>query len=198
MFSRILNFVKYNNAFTLTLGVLFLATGGVFAASPAVQEAVGDALIQKEETVTSIDNTYLVKLDISQFSPTAQVTEVTEDDEYYYLSYKLSTIDLADFTWKEVVNGKNLKISKRALGDNDLGLYVAKELGEVIARENEYISKVQDIEKSKGLKQKVVATTYKGLIGKFLSASEEVFPGYDPVVKPEPPPSAPEPQIAAV
>jgi hypothetical protein len=193
----LLHFLKYNNAFTIALGILFLATGSAFAASPTMQDAALGALVQKQETVTSIDNTYLLNLDISKFTPTAQVTKITEDDESYFVTYNLGTIDLVNYAWKEVLKEKDLKVSKRALDGNDLGLYVAKELGEVMAREQGYIAHVQELEKSKGPQQKTVATSYSGLIGKFLSPSEEVFPGYEPVVQPPVAP-APEPQSAAV
>jgi len=174
---RLLTFIKYNNAIPVILGVLFLGFGGAMAASPEVR----DAVISKEEVLVSVDNSYIVNTNLDAFQPSIQITEVTEDDENYYVGYSLQTIDLRDGAWGDTNKPGTLTVSKEILSTNDLGLYATKELGEVASRETEKLKETQTFEKRNGISQKVVATMYGGLVGKFLDTKEEVFEGYEPV-----------------
>tara|TARA_Y100000031_G_C8250369_1_gene400212 strand:- start:3043 stop:4200 length:1158 start_codon:yes stop_codon:yes gene_type:complete len=167
----------------MALGIIFLATGSVFAASEEVQEIV----LASEEKVTSVDNTFIVDVDLDSFTPSAQITDVTEDDENYYIIYTLYTIDLSDGKWGTVSQSKEVVVSRELLGEEDLGVYVAEEIKEVTDRQSSYLKEVQTKERKKGETQKVVSTTYSGLIGKYLDPKEEVIADYEPVVKPSEP-----------
>jgi len=85
-------------------------------------------------------------------------------------------------------------VSKAALGQyRDLGLYVTEQLKQIIDRELARLKETQMYER-RNVTQKVVATAYGGLVGRFLDSSTETLPGYVPVVKPPvPPPSPPTP-----
>ena len=184
MFRKAITFIKYNNILPIMLGALFLGFGGVMAASPEAREAVANSVVSKEEALVSVDNSFIVSIDLSAFEPSIQITEVTEDAENYYVGYSLQTIDLKDGAWGEVNKSGALAVSKVALGGEDLGLYATKQLSEVSSREIEKLKETQTFEKRNGVSQKVVATTYTGLVGRFLDTKEEAFEGYVPVVVP--------------
>lgn len=181
---KIINFIKYHNAFSVAVSLVFLSLGAVFASSPQMREDLAASLISANETVRSIDNTYIASIDLANFNFGLQITDIKEDDDSYYISYAFKTIYIRDYIWQDLSKEAILTVSKQALADKDLGLYVAEELSEVINYQLSYLKEVQQIEKQKGLSQKVVATEYAGLIGKFLNPKEEVFPGYSPVVSP--------------
>lgn len=185
MFNRIITFIKYHNALPLGFLVLFLGFGAAFAASPELREDATAAVISSTQTVVKVDNSLILNVNLEQFQPSAQINNVTEDADNYYVSYTLYTIDLQSGVWNTISRGQNVTVSKELLGNNDLGLYVAKQIKEVTDRQLEYLREVQDIERGKGITQKTVATTYSGLIGKFLDPKEETFPGYQPVIPPE-------------
>jgi len=172
---RILHFIKYNNAFTIGFVLLFLGSGVTLAANP-------DAVISKKETVRSIDNTYVIGASLDSYNFGLRVTDITEDDTSYFVTYTYTTIALDNYVWKDTTETKTLNVSKASLNGTDLGLFVAKELGQIIDSQVVYLKEVQKIEKSKGQSKKVVATTYSGLVGRMLSSREEVFDGYTPVI----------------
>ncbi len=174
----VLHFVQYHNAVPIALGFLFLGAGGVFAATNP------DVLYSETQEVLSVDNTYVVNTDFSSYSPTIQILTVTEDDASYYVSYRLSTIDVVDAVWRDTTKDIVLKVDRGVLGEyGDLGLYVTEQLNQVVARELAYLNEVQQLERRQ-VSQKVVATAYSGLIGGFLDSSTETVPGYVPVVTP--------------
>ena len=184
---RFLHFLQYHNAVPIALGIVMLGGGVTFAATNP------EAIYSAEQQVISIDNTYIAEKDLSAYTPTIEITGVTEDADNYYVAYKLSTIDLTESVWKDVVKGETITVSKIDLGPyRDLGIYVTQQLKQTIDREEARLVGTQEIEK-KNLSQKVVATLYGGLVGKLLNDSTEVLPGYIPVVQE---PNAPE-QIAA-
>ena len=182
MFKQFVTFIKYHNALPIGVAFLLLATGGALAASPELREGAREALVKAEEKVQSIDNSFIVNANLDTYTPKVHITEITEDEEYYYVTYTLQTIDLEDFIWQEVSREEVLKVSKESLGGGDLGLYSAEELGEVVNHRLSYLKEVQEIERGRGITQKVIATAYSGLIGKFLSPTEETFSGYEPVI----------------
>ena len=174
----LIRFFRYDNTVPLVAIGLVLFAGGAFAASPEAR----DAVLRAEEMIVSIDNSYIVDLDLDSYTPKIQIVDVKEDDDNYYVSYTFTTIDLANNQWQEVPKDKMLTVAKNALGGKDLGLYVTRELSEVIALETTRLKETQAIERNLGISQAVVATTYSGLIGKFLDSKEEILPGYTPVI----------------
>lgn len=180
--SSFFKFLQYNNAVPVALSIVLLGAGGAFAATNP------EALYSTEQRVLSIDNTYIVNKDLAAFSPRAAITGVTEDEEFYYVAYDFSTIDLLEYVWRDVVKKEVMKVSKADLGPyRDLGLYVMEQLKQKLDRESEYLKEVQSIEK-RNVSQKMVATAYGGLVGKLLDETTETLPGYTPVVVPPPEP----------
>ncbi len=176
--SRFLHFLTYNNAVPIALSIVLLSAGAAFAASEEVQQAVYNST----DAVVAVDNTYLTGKNLDAFTPRAEITAVTEDAETYYVSYTLTTIDVVDAVWQDVVLSKQMEVSKALLGEyTDLGVYVTEQLKQVVARQMDYLREVQAIEQRQ-VSQKVVATTYGGLVGKFLDDSTETLPGSVPVV----------------
>lgn len=166
-----------------------LSFGAAFAAS----EDVRDGIYSAETRTVAVDNTYIANRDLSAYLPRAEIISVTEDDENYYVSYQLSTIDVVDAVWRDVVKDASLRVSKAFLGEHlDLGLHVTKELGQVVASELDRLRETQLIERRQVTPQ-VVATEYGGLVGRFLDPTIQELPGYVPVVTPPQPP----PQVAA-
>lgn len=192
-----IKFIKYHNAVPITLGVLFLGAGSAFAMSPEIRDAVGDAFYDAQTTVVTVDNTYIANKNLDSYTPTVQIVNVTEDDDYYYVEYVLYTINIRDHTWQDVAESKTMSVSKADLGEyRDLGLYVTEQLGQVIDRELAYLKEVQGIER-RSVTQKTVATAYSGLVGAMLSDKTETVPGYVPVVTPESPSEEPDPVTVA-
>lgn len=182
-------FLQYHNAVPIAFSIALLGAGGVFAATNP------EAIYSANAQVIAVDNSYIAYKDLDSYSPTVSITGVTEDDEYYYVAYSFSTIDLLDYVWQDVTKQEVMKVSKADLGPyRDLGLYVTEQLKQKIDREIAYLREVQDIEK-KQLSKKMVATAYSGLVGQFLNDTTEVLPNYTPVVVPPAPPE-PEPVVA--
>ena len=181
--SKILHFLKYHNAVSI-IAVFLIVAGGSFAASPDLRQGVGDAIYTKTETVISIDNTKLLAADLNAFNPKLHITAISEDDETYYVTYQYETIEIQDAAWTDATKDGQLKVSKALLmvKHRDLGLYVAEELGEVASYQLSLLKESQTRERERGVSQKVAAVAYAGLIGRFLSPEEKVFPGYEPVV----------------
>ncbi|MFA5831308.1 MAG: hypothetical protein WC878_05760 [Candidatus Paceibacterota bacterium] len=186
MYGKFLNFIKYNNAFTIILGLFFFGFGISFAANPAIL----DSVYSSQETVVSVDNSRIVSADLDSYNFNLRINSITEDEKNYYAAYSYQTMAIEDGVWQNKEIAKVLTVSREALEGKDLGLYVAKELGENINYELSYLKKVQQLEKEKGESQKIITTEYSGLIGKLLDPKEEIIEGYNPVI-PEAVPEVP-------
>lgn len=185
---KIINFIKYHNAFTIIVVAVFSAFGASYAASPTIR----DSIYSTQESVVSVDNSLLLSTDLDNFNFNLKINSVTEDDTYYYADYSYQTLAIEDGSWQNVPEEKVLKVSKETLTGKDLGLYVSDQLGENINSELAYLKKVQNAEKESGESQKVVAVIYSGLIGKLLNPQGKVIEGYNPVIEPTPTVSATE------
>ena len=179
---RVWDFIQYNNAIPIGLFILFGGTGAVFAASPQAQQAI----YSSQDQVQSVDNTYIVNANLANQNFGLQITSVTEDTDNYYVSYTYNTIDVVNYVWQEVAVNKGFTLSKKELGNQDLGLFVAKQLGQEITQQLAYLTQVQEKERTNGTTLKTVATVYSGLVGKMLNPTEKTFPGYVPVVAEQP------------
>ncbi|OGG77394.1 hypothetical protein A3B35_01255 [Candidatus Kaiserbacteria bacterium RIFCSPLOWO2_01_FULL_54_24] len=178
----LLNFVQYHNAVPIAISIALLGAGGVFAATNP------EAIYSETQTPVSADNTYLVGKDLSAYSPRAEIVGVTEDEDFYYVAYKLLTIDLMDYVWQDIEREEVMKVSKPDLGPyRDLGLYVMEQLRQIIGSESARLSQTQEMAR-KNVSQKVVSVAYGGLIGILFDETTETLPGYTPVVQPPPPP----------
>ncbi len=183
MYQKIINFIKYHNAFTIILAMVFFGGGIVFAASPEAR----DGVYSTKETTVSIDNGLIVSADLDNLNFNLRIDSVTEDEKNYYAAYSYQTLAIEDGFWQTKEINKTLTVGKEALGGSDLGLYLAKELGENINYELSYLKRVQKLEIEKGESQKIVTIAYSGLIGRLLDPKTQVIEGYEPVI-PEPVP----------
>ncbi len=184
-FSKVIQFIKYHNAFTIGLVLVFILGGSVLA-SDAVREAViGSAIVERQ----GIDNSVLLDADLDNFDFMMQITAVSEDEQNYFVQYAYKTFSIKDNVWQEIARGDVLSVSKIALGNMDLGLYLKEELGEIIDNELAYLSEVKQNEKQEKGKTFVQETTlYTGLIGMFFDTKTRELPGYALVVAPSSPP----------
>ena len=178
MHVKLINFIKYNNAFTILLALFFFGFGVSFAAEPAIR----DSFYSSQETVVSVDNSYILSTDLNSHNFNLKINSITEDEKNYYATYSYQTIQIIDSVWQNKQVEKTLTVSKEVLEGKDLGLYLAKQLGENINYELSYLQKVQKLEKEKGESQKMITTEYSGLIGKLLDTKQEVIEGYNPVI----------------
>ena len=178
-----LNYILYNNSFTLIVVFVLLSGGTVLAANEDVREAVSEAVVSSEDTLTAIDNSLIIDVDIEDFDFRVQVAAIEEDADNYYVGYTYRTIEVLDGIWQEVEKEGSFQVSKGQLGESDLGLYIAEELNEFVNEQKRLLSETQQIEKNLGRSSKVVERKYAGLIGRFLDTEEVTFEGYDPVVK---------------
>ncbi|MDO8560679.1 MAG: hypothetical protein Q7R91_00500 [bacterium] len=178
MFQNFLHFLKYHNAVSIAAVFLIVASGS-FAASPDLRNSV----VSSQERIISVDNRLILLVDMIQFNPHLQIDSITEDPEWFYVVYHYDTLGIRDSVWQDIIEQKTLRVAKALLGKEDLGLYVAKELGEVLDYQRSYLTEVQTKERTNGATEKVAVVEYQGLIGKFLSPDKKIFPGYEQVVK---------------
>lgn len=180
---KLLNFIKYNNAFVIGLVLVLFAAGAIFAASPDARSAVAGKEIV---TVRGVDNSRIINADLGNFDFQMKIDNVTEDAANYYVEYSFRTIGIEANAWQTITRNLQMTVAKDALAGQDLGLYVQTQLANVAQNELAYLEQAQAAEKEKGLTQIVRTTEYTGLIGLVLDVKNAVLPGYDPVVKPEP------------
>ena len=180
MLKKIMHFIKYHNAFTIGLILVFVASGVIFASDTVREATIGKAVVEK----AGIDNTALLAADLDNFDFWVTITGVTEDEKNYYVGYTYKTLGIRDNVWQPVSRQETLEVSKSALAGRDLGLYVTEELGEVVDSELAYLKEVQQKQQEIGVMLVQETTKYTGLIGLVLNAKTRELPGYEPVVKP--------------
>jgi len=181
--NKITHFVKYHNGFVVGLMLALFGGAAIFAASPQAREAVlGEEIV----TESGVDNSALLAALLDDFDFGMTVENVTEDDGNYYIDYSFNTYQIQDNVWQIAPRHSLMKIDKLSLAGGDLGLYLQKQLSEIVQNELAYLKEVQTAEREKGPTRMVKTTEYTGLIGLVLDVKNAVLPGYDPVVKPAP------------
>jgi hypothetical protein len=181
MLERLARFIKYNNALPIGISLILVGGSAAFATSPEVRET----FVSSNDVVRSVDNSFIIQVDISTFDFNLQINNVMEDNDNYYVDYSYQSIVLDDYVWQVQTIEKRLTVSKIALNEHylkDLGLYVSKEIGDALEAEIQYLSRVQTLERNKGLSNKIVTTEYTGLIGKYFNTRDKTFPGYAAVI----------------
>ncbi|MCD6115192.1 hypothetical protein J7J74_02840 [bacterium] len=170
--NKILHFLQYHN---LTLVILMFIIG--FGTASLASDNVRSAIFDKEVREVGVDNTMLLTADIDNFDFQPQITDIEEDENYYYVDYQYKTLGVKDNVWQEVIQEKELKVPKKVLAQSnkDLPSYITEEIGEVIMHEYQLLKDSQKIAREQGLtkKQKVIA--YRGLIGKILNLQPKVI-----------------------
>ena len=171
------HFLFYNNTVPILFGVLFLGTTATFAASPEARSTI----ISSEQAITSIDNSFIRSVNLSDSSVSIEVQSVEEGGLFYFVTYEIQTIDIEDSSWQPVTKINVLQIEKSVVEGKDLGLYVSEQLLQLHRSEMRRLHETQGIETSLGETQKVLTTKYSGLIGRRLDEENEVLVGYVPV-----------------
>lgn len=183
MMNRLLNFLQYHNAVPVALGILVLGAGATFAATNP------QAMYSQTQTPVSVDNTYIANKELSSYTPRAQIVQITEDADNYYVDYDFLTIDVQEYVWRDVSRRITLTVAKSALSGGNLAAYVTEQIKQNLDHEIDRLRESQTIAR-RSVSQKTVATTYGGLIGAFLDETTETLPGYvppqEPVVLPAP------------
>lgn len=172
-----LHFLQYHNAVPIALGIVILGGGATFAATNP------QAIYRQTQTPVSVDNTYIANKDLSAYTSRVQIVAVTEDPDTYYVEYDFSTIDVQDYVWRDVTKRITLTVSKEALGEQNLAVYVTEQLNQNLDHESERLVESQIIAR-RNVSQKQVATAYGGLVGAFLDDTTETLPGYTPPAEP--------------
>jgi len=182
MRQKIIDFIKYHNAFTIGLILVLFGAGAIFAASPEAR----DAVIGKEITQTEgVDNAALLAVDLNNFDLAVKIDNVTEDSKNYYVDYSFNTYGIIDNVWQKIARKVSMTVDKASLNGGDLGLYVQSQLANVAQNEIAYLKQVQTAEKEKGLTRVVVSREYTGLVGLVLDVKNAVLPDYEPVIEPQ-------------
>ncbi|MEA3279829.1 MAG: MopE-related protein, partial [Thermodesulfobacteriota bacterium] len=179
-FQKIIQFIKYHNAFTIAVVLVFVFSASVFA-SPAIREvAFGKTMVEQN----GIDNSALLSVDLDNFNFGIRIDNVSKDEENYYVSYTYESLGIKDNVWQKIRRAETMTIPKSVLGSKDLGLYITEELGETVDSELAYLKEVQEKQKQRGQTFVQETTKYTGMIGLILDSSTKVLSGYEPVVKP--------------
>jgi hypothetical protein len=75
MYKKVLDFIKYHNAFTIIFVMVFSGFGISYAASPAVR----DSVYSSKETVVSVDNGLIVSAGLDDFNFNLRINSITDD-----------------------------------------------------------------------------------------------------------------------
>lgn len=176
MFSKIIHFIKYNNAMVIILALILVLGGGALAAGP---ENIG----QKQTSVQGVDNTALLAVDLAAFNMDFKIENVQQDERYYYVTYSFLDLVILDSAWQYQLSQKTQKVSKKI--KQDIGEYMAKFMAKHYEARVRELKQEKNQAESQGLEKRVEVTEYSGLIGRTLDLAAAVFPGYEPVVKKE-------------
>src|ERR1700733_9605436 len=148
------NFFKYNNGVPIIISLLLLGGGSAFAATDP------SAILSSNQQVKAVDNTYIANVNLAQWDFKLKVDSVTEDTDNYYVAYEYQTIQIVNAAWQPVTLDKSMTGSKKEIEGEDLGVFVSKQLSQLTNAELAYLTQVQSDERSKGVTDEVVATTY--------------------------------------
>ena len=164
---------------TVGFALLLFVSASLGTLSHVLSFAPGGGLASLADAV---DSTELRSVDLATFNPEAKITGVTDDEKNYYVDYTYDSYDIQDNTWGKVVRTNTLTVSKEALGETDLGLYVQKQIGEVLDYQLNYLKQVQVLELAKVAQAATKTQKYAKLIGLTLGANDSKLEDYTPVV----------------
>lgn len=174
---KLVQFIKYNNAFTIILALVLFSTAGAFANEKVRDTVIGQTIVTKNGT----DNTQIISANLENFDMGLKIKSVKEDDKFYYVNFDYNAIDAKDGVWQTVKKEKNLNVSKTRLGDMDMGVYLAEELKQLTDREMAYMREVQSIEKNRGAQKQTESVEYTGLKGLVFDNETKELVGYETV-----------------
>lgn len=183
MMTKIIHFIKYHNAFTFSFVLVFVFGAAAFASETVRNATLGQEIVTKQ----GIDNTALLAVDLNSFNFGMRITNVLEDEENYRVEYQYNTLAIQNQIWQQVTQTGTLTVSKAGLVGQDLGLFVAGELSEIVDSELAYLREVQGVEKQKGQTFIQQTVRYTALLGLVLDPETRTLPGYVPVIQPPEP-----------
>ncbi|MFA6393809.1 MAG: hypothetical protein WCW25_02980 [Patescibacteria group bacterium] len=172
--SKIIDFIKYNNAAIIIFSVVFIFGAGVFAAEP-------DAIGQKQTRVEGIDNTLLLAVDLENHDFGFKIEKIESDEKYYYATFTYLDISVINSAWQYGTRERTIKVTKNL--KEDLGGFLAGELGEIKDKRLKELMEVKAGAIKNGEEKRIEVIEYTGLIGKTMNLAGNVFPGYEPVKK---------------
>jgi len=175
MFKKFIHFIKYNNAMTLILVLVFVVGSGVFAQTETGQEVIG----QKKTGVLGIDNTLLIEADLDAFDMNFRIEKIEEDEKYYYVTYTFLDLVEDRQAWQYFLEERVRKISKKSRVD--LSEYLAEEFVEMYESRIGYLQEERSRAEILGEEKRMETSEYSGLIGKTLDVVASVFSNYRPV-----------------
>ena len=173
---KIIDFIKYNNAFVLMIAFALILGGSVFAAPP-------DAFGQRTKFIQGVDNKLLLETDLDKMNMDFKINNIAEDEKYYYVEYSFLDLNIIDGAWQYDLKNKTRKVTKKI--DVDLSKYLAEEFSEERSSRLRDLKEKQEKAKINGEEKRVEITSYNGLIGKTLDIADKIFPGYEAVEKVE-------------
>lgn len=176
MLNNFFHFIKYNNATIIILAIVLILGGGALAAGP---ENIG----QKQTSIEGVDNAVLLAVDLDNYNMDFQITNIAQDEKYYYVSYSYLDIAPVDNIWQYQLTETTRKISKKI--KEDIGVYMAKYLAKHYEARLRQLKNEKKQAQSTGEQKRVEVTEYSGLIGRTLDLAGKIFPGYEPVKKRE-------------
>ncbi|MFA6106506.1 MAG: hypothetical protein WC745_02405 [Patescibacteria group bacterium] len=179
--SKIIDFIKYNNATMIIFAVIFIFGAGVFAAEP-------DAIGQKQTRVEGVDNSLLLTVDLESHDMDFKIEKIESDEKYFFVTFTYLDISAVNNAWQYGIREKTIKVSRDLEGD--LGVWLADEFKDIRGARIKNLSAEKEKALAEGLKKREEVTEYSGLIGKTLDLAGAVFPGYSPVKKIELPATA--------
>ncbi len=179
MLKKVIHFLKYNNATILILVAIFLLGTGVFAQTEAGQAMIGS----KQTSVQGIDNTLLLEADLENMDMDFKIEKIESDNKMYYVIYTYLDLSKINNAWQYQIKEKVRKVSRKL--KQDLGVYLAEELGEEYEMRIKELKQEQAKVQKQGEKIRVEVIEYSGLIGQTLNLAGKIFPGYEPVKKRE-------------
>jgi len=126
--------------------------------------------------ISETDVSLIIQTDFDKFDPQLKILKITEDENGFYSNYQFNSFAIKDNAWKAVVKEKNISVGKAFLGDQNLGDYLSKQLGEVVDNEIIFLKEVQEIQKAKlakvaGEESQTTVSDYSALIGKVLEVT---------------------------
>jgi len=169
--SKIINFIKYNNATVIIFAVIFIFGAGVFAAEP-------DAIGQKQTRVEGVDNSLLLTVDLENHDMDFKIEKIESDEKYFFVTFTYLDISVVNNAWQYAAREKTIKVSRDLEGD--LGVWLAEEFKDIRSARIRNLSAEKEKALAEGLKKREEVTKYSGLIGKTLNLAGAVFPGYSP------------------
>lgn len=195
MFQKVIHFIKYHNAVSIGISLVLVLTFSAMASEDFRNAVIGEEIVTEQ----GIDNSQLLSAALENFDTNLKIENILENEENYYVDYAFNTIAVRDNIWQLVVKSEKFTVNKTALGNRDLGIYLAEEFSELARSEMAYLKEAQKTERERGRTQIVETTDYTGLIGLTLDLKNKILAGYEPVVKPPEiivqPEPAPAPQL---